>query len=504
MRDALELLPEYLTGHLTLSLFALLFGVVVSVPVGILVTRVRSLGQVFVGAASVMQTVPSLALLALMVPLLALLGVRSIGFTPALIALCLYSVLPILQNTVIGLDGVDRALHEAARGVGMSGRQTLWRVELPLALPAIAAGVRTSAVWVIGTATLATPVGATSLGNYIFSGLQTRNFTFVCVGCVAAALLALAVDGLIRVFEAGVRRRRTMMRNLALGAFVPLYLYTGWSLVADARDGDERELTVGAKTFTEQYVLSAYLEGWIERETDRPARTLQSLGSTVLFEALRAGDVDLYVDYSGTIWATVLKREGAPPGREAVLTDVRRALPAEYGVVVAAALGFENNYCFAMRRDRAEELGVSSLRELAAASSKLTLAADYEFFARAEWTALKDAYGFRFRDELSMDAALMYAAVDERQVDVITAYTTNGELEALDLVVLKDDQGVIPPYDAIVLVNADLARSEPGLVDALARLEGTIDEAGMRALNYAVDGEGRLPAEVAGGMLGKD
>src|SRR5262245_30579199 len=208
VKEQLALLPGYLAAHLGLTLVALALGVAVSVPLGVLVTRFRRFEGPVLGTASVIQTIPSLALLAFMVPALAALGARSIGYLPALIGLCVYSILPILRNTVAGLSAVDPALIEAARGVGMSPGEQLRRVELPLAMPVIVAGIRTSAVWTVGTATLSTPVGAPSLGNYIFSGLQTRNSMAVLVGCAASAALALLLDGLVRTVEIGIRQRR--------------------------------------------------------------------------------------------------------------------------------------------------------------------------------------------------------------------------------------------------------------------------------------------------------
>ena len=206
VREQLALLPAYLNAHVQLALFALLAGTAVSIPAGIAITRSRRLERPVLAVASVIQTVPSLALLAVMVPALSA-GTKRIGFLPAFIGLTLYSV-PVLRNTVTGLAGLDPALKEAARGVGMTSRQQLWRVELPLALPVILAGLRTSTVWTVGMATLSTPVGAPSLGNYIFAGLQTRNLTAVLVGCVAAAVLALVLDGLVRALGSAVLARR--------------------------------------------------------------------------------------------------------------------------------------------------------------------------------------------------------------------------------------------------------------------------------------------------------
>jgi len=511
LREQLALLPEYLTAHLQLTLVALLIGALVSVPLGVLVTRRRQLEAGVLGVASVIQTIPSLALLAIMVPVLAAAGalsvrwfgleIRSIGYLPAIVALSLYSVLPILRNTVTGIETVEPALIEAARGVGMTPRQRLTRVELPLAMPVIVAGVRTAAVWVVGTATLSTPVGATSLGNYIFSGLQTRNFTAVLVGCVAAAGTAILLDQLIRWLEVGLRERRRRVVVLAATVLAGLYLYTGASFAFQHRPGAERPLLIGAKTFTEQYVLSEVIAGFVQQELGLPSRAISSLGSTVVFDAVRTGEIDLYVDYSGTIWATIMKREGLPEHREEVLEAVDRYLAEEHGIVLVAALGFENTYALAMRGDHAGSLGVGSISELAAVAPQLEIGGDFEFFARAEWAALEERYGLAFAAQRSMDASLMYQAIEAGEVDVISAYSTDGRIAAQGLALLDDDRGVIPPYDAILLASPRLARERPEVIDALRSLDGAIDEARMQRMNLAVDQDGRSPAAVAADFL---
>ena len=209
-----------------------------------------------------------------------------------------------------------------------------------------------------------------------------------------------------------------------------------------------------------------------------------------------AGDLDVYVDYSGTIWATIMHR-GAAPRRADVLAAVERFLVDERGIAVAGALGFENSYALAMRADRARELGVSQISDLARRARGLEIGGDYEFFARAEWQSLVAAYGLAFRAQRVMDPSLMYEALNAREVDVISAFSTDGRIAALDLVVLDDDRRVIPPYDAIVLVGGRLARERPDVLAALRELAGSIDAAAMRRMNSAVDAEGRSPAEVA-------
>ncbi len=501
MSAQLALLPELLTAHLQLTLAALWVGFVVSVPLGVVATRLRRLEAPVTMIASVVQTIPGLALLAVMVPALAALGLTSIGFPPAFLGLVLYSVLPMLRNTITGLRGIAPAMIEAARGVGMRPAQRLWRVELPLALPVIVAGVRTSTVWTVGMATLSTPVGAPSLGNYIFSGLQMRNFTAVLVGCVAASLLALFLDALVHLAERGLVQRRRAFVATALAIAAGLYAIAGYAAATNLVDVGARPLRIGAKSFTEQYVLAGILAGRIESAAGRSSVLLPSLGSTVAFDALRDGEIDVYADYSGTIWATIMKRDGIPSDRRAVLRDVRRFLADEHGIEVVAALGFENTYALAMRRGQAETLGVASISDLAGISPRLQVGGDYEFFSRAEWRSLEDVYGLRFREKRAMDPSLMYQAVSRGNVDVIGAYSTDGRIAAFDLVVLEDDRGAIPPYDAVVLAAPGLETRAPLAVAALRTLEATIDAEAMRAMNFEVDRGGADPAAVARAFL---
>lgn len=513
MSEQLALLPGYLAAHLQLTLVALFFGTVVSLPLGIWVTRHPRAESVVLGIAGVIQTIPSLALLAVMVPLLALagaasvrafgVGIPSIGYLPAIIGLTLYSVLPILRNTVTGIRGVDPAIIEAARGVGMTPREQLRMVELPLALPVIVAGIRTATVWVVGIATLSTPVGAASLGNYIFSGLQTRNLAAVLIGCVASAALALGLDGLVRLLEIGVRTRRRGLVYGAVGILAALCLATAATVVRTWVGAGARPITIGAKTFTEQYILSEILAETVTQTTDRPTRIVASLGSTVAFDALVAGALDLYVDYTGTIWATIMKRSDVPPDPAIVLAEVSHYLTETHGITMVAALGFENAYALAMRDEAAGRLGITTISDLTKHAPALVMAGDYEFFSRPEWTALAATYELRFRDRRSMDSSLMYTAVASAQVDVISAFSTDGRIAALGLTVLTDDRHVIPPYDAVLLASARLVREAPDVLTALRPLAGAIGADAMRHLNAEVDQQGMSPPAVARGFLAR-
>lgn len=495
MHEQLELLPRFLTAHLALSLFSLLVGICISIPLGVLASRRSGVGQLVLSSAAVVQTIPSLALLALMVPLLGALGFPSIGFLPAFIALVLYTVLPVLRNTVTGLTNLPSEVIESARGVGMSPWQQLTWIELPLALPVIVAGIRTASVWTVGAATLATPVGADSLGNFIFSGLQTRNLDALLVGCIGAATLALLLDGLGKLLLTGIERRSRALVVLAMSTFAGLYAYAGASLAFEPKRQDA--VVVGAKTFTEQYILAELLSERIREVTALHVTVKPSLGSSVVFDALVTGSVDAYVDYSGTIWATLMKRSSAPRDREEMLREVTHYLQHEYGVTVAARLGFENSYALAMRRDRAAQLGIRRISDLARGAAELVVGGDYEFFARPEWTSIRQTYAIQFRQQRSMDPSLMYQAAASGAVDVIGAFSTDGRLAAYDLVVLDDERGAIPPYDALVLAGKRLVARHPEAIRALQSLEQAITADQMRHMNLSVDIDGRQPAEVA-------
>jgi len=491
LANQLAYLPDYLGQHMLLSFAALGLGLLVSLPLALLLTQSERWQGPVLAVVAAVQTIPGLALLALMVPLF-----QAIGFAPALAALTLYSMLPMVRNTVTGIADIDPRLVEAGRGLGLTDTQLLFRVQLPLALPVVVAGIRTATVWVVGMATLSTPVGATSLGNYIFSGLQTQNYTAVLVGCVAAAALALTLDQLIRLLELGLRRRERGSIGIAA---VLLAALVGLTLVLTGQTPAERQaLRIGAKAFTEQYILARLIETRLD-DAGYPATVLDSLGSAVAFDALTAGRIDAYVDYTGTIWANYMRRNDNP-GRSAVAREVTEWLRAEHGVDTVIPLGFENSYALAVRRADAEALGLESIDDLQPHAADFTLAADYEFFDRPEWASLQLSYALPFGAKLSMDPTLMYQALQAGEVDVISAFSSDGRIAAFDLVVLADPREALPPYDAVLLVAPTAEERHPGSTAVLQQLEATVDDSRMRAANRLADVEGRGIAEAAASL----
>jgi osmoprotectant transport system permease protein len=519
-------LPVLLSAHVSITALAAGLAVAISVPLGVAVARRPRLRAAVLGVAGVVQTIPGLALLALMVPLLG-----AFGFWPALVALVLYAMLPILRNTVTGILGVDPALLEAADGLGMTARQRLIDVELPLALPVILAGIRTAVVWTVGMATLSTPVGQPSLGSFIFGGLQTRNSAAVLVGCGAAALLAIALDVSLGALQASFGRRRRGRALFGLGGLVAVLLGgvlapklfaspgaaragvaaasassalsgaggTPSSPTANDNAGaavEPRTIHVGAKTFTEQYILAQLIAARLGRAGLGVERH-ESLGSTVAFDALRHGDIDVYVEYTGTIWTSYMKRDAPEPSWR-TLALASAWLAENHGVRLLGALGFENAYCLAMRRDRALALGIGSVADLATRGGALALGSDYEFLKRAEWTRLSGTYHLSFARTTSYDPSFMYAAVAGREVDLITAFSSDGRIDELDLVVLPDPARAFPPYDAVLLLSPRAAE-QASLVRALEPLLGAISVERMRRANQMVDRDDdkRTPEQAA-------
>jgi len=490
---ALALLPGRLAAHVGLSAAALGLALTLAVPlVALMRARPRSRGVVMALAALV-QTVPALALLALFYPLL--LAVRGatgtalpvLGFLPALLALTLYALLPLLRGAVTGLAAIDPDIREAADALGMTGLQKFRQVELPLAAPVMMGGVRTAAVWTIGAATLATPVGATSLGDFIFSGLQTEDWVAVAVGCGAAAALAIAVDGCLALAERGLALRsrwRLTAAAAGLAAIAALAMFGARGRTP------EHAVVIGAKNFSEQYILAELIATRL-RAAGIPVSIRSGLGSAVAFRALAAGDIDVYVDYAGTLATTVLHRTDNPP-----LPVLQRALTQSTGVGVVGPLGFENAYALTMRADRAAALHVRSIDDLARVSRQLTLGTDLEFQTRPEWRAVQSAYALRFGRSRAYEPTFMYRALASADADVISAFSSDGRITAQRLLVLTDPRRAVPSYDALLLV-APKRRRDVALQAALRPLVGSITIAAMRSANLMVDRDTRKATPAA-------
>ena len=494
----LDRLLPLLTAHIVLAASAMLLGLVIALPVGIFAARHPRFGRVALGFASLVQTIPSLALLALFYPLLLALSgvvhVPALGFLPSLLALALYALLPILRNTVIGLNGIDPEVIEAADGIGMTAWQKLGLVEAPLALPVVMGGIRTAAVWTIGAATLSTTVGQPSLGDIIFSGLQTQNWVLVLTGCIAAAALALSVDAVLGLAERGVAARRYRLAWTAIAVLVAAPVVA----LASQYRPPARTVTIGAKNFSEQFIL-ARLIGRRLAAAGYDVRYKEGLGSAVIFRALRSGEIDVYVDYAGTLWTSEMARTDTPA--PATMEPAIAAWTHGVGVTDLGSLGFENAYALAMRGRDARTRGIATIGDLARAAPDLTLGADLEFLDRGEWAALQRSYGLKFRATRAYAPTFMYAALGSGDADVISAFSSDGRIAADGLTVLGDPAHALPGYGALVLLGQKAAGASR-ITAALSPLIGKIPVATMQRANLMVDGQ-KLSPDAAAAWLDK-
>ena len=488
--EALSGLGPQLAEHVLLSAAAVALGLVLALPLAVWASRSPSVAKLALGFASLVQTIPALALLALFFPIL--LGARAIfgeglptlGFLPAWLALGLYALLPILRNAVTALINIDAEAIEAADGLGMTSWQKLRLVEAPLAAPYIMAGIRTASVWTIGAATLATTIGQRSLGDPIFAGLQTQNWVLVLAGCIASAGLALTADALLGLVERGFAKRRPRL-SLAGAAWALTGIAAAGLSLADWRDGPAQDtVVIGAKSFSEQYIIARAIGSLLE-DAGYQVEYREGLGSAVVHNAVTTGAIDIYVDYTGTLWTNALGRTDNP-GRGAMYDEITRWEEVSSGTRVLGRLGFENAYGLAMRRDVAQARSITSIADLAATAPQLTMGGDPEWFERPEWAAVRDAYDLTFGDQRTFSPTFMYTALESGEADVISAYTSDGRIAANDLTVLADPRDALPAYDAILLLSPDSARDQR-LVATLSPLIGAINVETMREANYAVD-----------------
>jgi osmoprotectant transport system permease protein len=452
--------------------------------------------------ANIAQTIPSLAMFGFLLPLPIVGG---LGARVAVTVLTLYAVLPIVRTTVAGIRSVDPALVETAIGLGMTGRQRLWQVELPLALPSIVAGIRVASVIAVGTATIAAAVGAGGLGEYIFRGLAMVEPTVILAGAIPAALLALTLDGVLTLVERGVRRLLAGGRSKAvLIASAGLLLATAGAavLAASLSREDGAVIRIGSKNFSEQILLGELLAQTIEARTDLRVERRLNLGGTFICDrALRAGDIDLYVEYTGTAYAAIFKEPASTdPGR---VLDTVRGRYAEAGITTLVSLGFENTFAILVRGDDARRLKLRTISDAAPHAPGWTAGFGYEFLQRADGLpGLTSAYGLRFAaPPRAMDLSLIYRALAEGQVDLIAGDATSGLIEAYDLTMLQDDRRYFPPYDAVVVARSVTVLAHPDVPAAVGSLAGRVSLEDMRRMNHEVDALRRDPSAVVAAFL---
>ena len=499
--------PELLVltrEHVFIVLLSTGLAVLIGLPLGILLTRIKSLQSPILGFANIMQTVPSLALFGLQIPIPFIGG---IGARTAVIALALYALLPVIRNTVTGILGIDPKVREAATAMGMTGGQILRMVELPLAAPVILTGIRVAVVISVGVATVAAAVGAGGLGTYIFRGLRQNDNNLLIAGALASALLALLCDFVLGQIEKSykVGERKTGRRTLTVvSAAVVLAALIGVSYfsnlkseisdVTETPTGERQRIVVGSKDFTESVILAEILAQMLEKQGVEVVRQFE-LGGNLAHEGLLSGEIDVYPEYTGTAYTAILKK--APKtDPQAVYDETRAEYEQKFSLTLSPPLGFANDFAILVRGDVARKNNLKTISDAVPISRNWQAGFGQDFMSRADgYPGFSTAYGFNFaRQPREMDLSLTYRALQSGELDLIAGNSTDGLIAAVDLFQLEDDRRYFPPYQAVFVVRSPKAET---LAAVFARLANAISTDDMRKLNYDVDGNKRTPKEVA-------
>lgn len=501
---------SYSMDHIILTAIAVGLAVVIGVPVGILISYFQKASKTVLGSANVVQAVPSMALLGLAIPLL------GIGSLPSVVIVILYSLLPIIKNTYAGITNINEDTLESAKAIGLTRMQVLLKVQIPLALPVIMAGVRISAVTAVGLMTMAAFIGAGGLGFLIFSGIQTVNTNQILAGAIPACILALLVDFVFGLIEKLVtpislqstkyaskdkihRSRKTQkgLLSLATVILVAVMIFTGLNNTA-APGGMNKVIAVGGKDFTEQYVVTHLMSELIEDRTDFTVRRQIGLGGTqVCFSALQSGDLGMYLEYSGTAYGDTL---GYPPisDMDEVYNTVKMDFKEQFDLEVLGQMNFNNTYTLAVTQETAEKYELETISDLAKVADQLTIGSTLEFLNREDGVlGLAKHYDFEFKDDIGINGSNRYIAIDNGEIDVTNAFATDGLLKKFNLKVLEDDKNFFPPYFAIPVIREDVLEEIPEIETIMAELGGLLTDDVMAELNYHVDELQEKPQDVA-------
>lgn len=507
MFENIDQIMRLLLEHIQLTAIAVGLAIIVGLPLGILISYVKPLNKPVMGATNLIQAVPSMALLGFAIPLL------GIGILPSVIVVFLYSLLPIVKNTYIGISQISPGTIEAARGIGLTRQQILWKVQLPLTLPMLMAGVRISAVTAVGLMTIAAFIGAGGLGFLVFSGISSVNNGMILAGAIPACILALVIDWVLSQVESLVTpvslqpellktrftlkaKRRRQKWSVGIVAAL-LILMFGQNVYANLVR-DPNTIRIGSKQYTEQLVLGNMLAEMIEKNTNiKVENHLGAGGTQVLFSAMEKGDLDAYIDYTGTAYVDILKHEPVSDEQE-VYDKTKQELAEKYDVALLAAAPFSNTYTLAVDPAVAQTYNLHTMRDLSQVASSLKAGTTLEFLNRQDGLrGVQKAYGFNFKDAKGIDGATRYVALASGDVQVVDAFSTDGLLKKYNLTILSDDKGFFPPYYGVPLVRQKTLEDHPELQDVINRMMANLDTDTMRELNYQVDVEHKSPKEVA-------
>lgn len=476
-----------LIEHMQLSFISLLIAVAIAVPLGIYLAERPKLAEPIIQVTAIFQTIPSLAILGLLIPIV------GIGSVPAIIALFIYALLPILRNTYTGITEIDPSLNEAAEAMGMSRWRKLIKVQLPLAMPVIMAGIRTAMVLIIGTATVAALIGAGGLGSLILLGIDRGDNNLIILGAVPAALLAIIFDQLLRYLQ-----KTSFKKTLTI--LVTATVLIGGVIVTPLIFGEDDDIVIAGKLGSEPEILMNMYKLLIEDQSDLSVKVEPNFGKTTfVFNGLQSGNIDIYTEFTGTVLADILGDTPEPgTSRESVYQQARDGLQEEYDMTFLEPMAFNNTYTLAVSPEFAQEYNIETISDLASVTDEVAAGFTLEFNDRQDgYLGIQDQYGISFDDVVTMDPQLRYTAIQGGDINLMDAYSTDAELQEYGLVVLEDDLGLFPPYQGAPLMMSSLLDEHPEIEDILSTLTGRITDQQMRSMNYQVIFEERAAEDVA-------
>lgn len=485
-----------LVEHLQISLIALLVAILISVPLAIFLSKRKSWAEASLQVTGVFQTIPSLALLGLFIPFM------GIGTLPAVVALVIYAIFPIMQSTVTAIASIDPSLIEAGTAFGLNRWERLKTFVLPISMPIIMSGIRTSAVMIIGTATLASLIGAGGLGSFIMLGIDRNNSSLILIGAISSAILAILFNAVLKFLEKA--KLRTILLSFAIMVFGLFMTYA--PAIFKNLSYREDTLVIAGKLGAEPEILINMYKELIEDESELKVELKPSFGKTsFLYESVKSGDIDLYPEFTGTVTGSLLKN---PPklsnDAKEVYTAARDEILKQDALALLKPMAYQNTYALAVSKKFAQENNLSKISDLARVQDKLVAGFSLEFNDRADgYPGLQRLYGLNFTVN-TMEPALRYQAIQTGDVNIIDAYSTDSQIKEYDLVVLEDDKQLFPPYQGAPLMKDELLKEHPELEKILNQLAGKITETEMSEMNYQVDVKGKDAAQVAHDYLDKE
>ena len=473
--------------HLQISLLSLLLAVFIVVPLGIILVKLPKLKEWMLQLTGVFQTIPSLALLGLFIPML------GIGKIPAVTALVIYALFPVLQSTITGLDSVDKNLQEAAEAFGMNRLERLRKFELPLAMPVIVSGVRTAAVLIVGTATLGALIGAGGMGSFILLGIDRNNTALILIGAISSAFLAILMNIVIRYLE-----NKSLKKILI--SLIALITATALSFIPSiAPMMNSRRLLVAGKLGPEPEILINMYKELIEANSDIKVKLEPNFGKTsFLYEALKNKQIDIYPEFSGTITSSLLKNQVQVSNDPLeVYEAAREGILNQDKLVYLKPMEYQNTYALAVKKDYANKYDLKTISDLSKVEDSAVAGFTLEFNDRDDGNkGLKSLYKLELNVK-TLEPNLRYQAINGGNVQIVDAYSTDSELIEYDLVVLEDDKQLFPPYQGAPLMRKDTLEKYPELEEILNKLAGQISAEEMSRMNYQVKVDKRSASEVA-------